>query len=99
MSQPPTNDMGLLIRTHTLASSIISRHNTPHDILDAAALTKLKAFCTNPGQKDVLLRQWDMVDEPGQRAGTRANVVKGSLVGVLVARWGSGEEGLSEGMV
>lgn len=40
-----------------------------------------------------------MVDEPGQRAGTRANVVKGSLVGVLVARWGSGEEGLSEGVV
>lgn len=89
-----------MISTHTIATSIISRHNTPTAVLDAEELAMLKAFCQNPAaKKDAVLAQHGMQDEEGQRPGTKAMATKGSLVGVLIARFGSSDPTLTEGEV
>ena len=96
-NERPTVDY--LLRTHTLATTIISHHNTPSPILDAKELSLLRAFCANPStlNKQALLTAHDMLDGPGQRPGEKAATVKGSLVGMLIARWGTEEPALGEG--
>ena len=37
-----------MIRTHTLAHNIITRHNTPNDVLDATELSLLQQYTTSP---------------------------------------------------
>lgn len=60
----------------------------------------LKTFCENPAaKKDAVLAQYGMQDEEGQKPGTKAMATKGSLVGVLIARYGSPEPTLTEGEV
>ncbi len=94
---PPTVDQ--LLQTHTLATTIISHHNTPSPILDAGELSLLRAFCANLStlNKEVLLTEHDMLDGPGQRPGQKAATQKGSLAGMLIARWGTEEPALGEG--
>lgn len=77
-----------MIASHTLGYNIMQR---PHEILDAKAFALLRRFCLNPEDKEEMLREWDMVDEKGAEPGTRANGEKGSLIGVVVARWGTGK--------
>lgn len=89
-----------MLSSHTLATSIISRHNTPAAVLDADELAMLKTFCQNPAaNKDSVLAQYGMQDDEGQRPGTKAMATKGSLVGVLIARYGGSEPTLTEGEV
>lgn len=38
-----------------------------------------------------------MLDRPGQRPGEKAVTHRGSLVGMLIARWGTEEPALGEG--
>ena len=98
MAQQETS-VATLISTHILASSIISRHNTSNAILDENELATLRSFCADPGHKDAILARLDMVDELGQRSGTRAATVKRSLVGLIVARYCTGEPALTDGEI
>ena len=93
---PPVDQ---LLQTHTLASKIISYHKTPSPILDASELSLLRAFCANPStvNRKALLTEHDMLDAPGDRPGASAATQKGSLVGMLIARWGTEEPALVEG--
>ena len=59
-----------------------------------ATLTRWPSFL----EKDEILSQRDMADAVGDRPGTRADE-KGSLTGLVVARYGTGEEALGEGDV
>lgn len=87
-----------LLQTHTVTAEIISHHNTPSPILDDNELNLLRAFCANPStpNKEGLLIEHDMVDGPGQRPGEKAATQKRSLVGMLIARWGTEEPALGE---
>ena len=53
-------------------------------ILGASELRRLQRFCATPSSKDAILRDEDMVDEPGTSPGTKAHS-KGSLAGFLIA--------------
>lgn len=97
-STPPTapnttaennNDVGSMIATHTLATSIMTRHGTSDPVLDAHELTMLKEFCNDPSQKDAILAKYGMMD-PG--LGWEK---KGSLVGFLIARHETSTPGLT----
>ncbi|KAL9117694.1 MAG: hypothetical protein Q9187_005764 [Circinaria calcarea] len=93
--EPPTNNMGLLISTHTLGPSIIARHNTPAAILDASELSLLRSFCLDPSRKDTVLREHDVVDDQGQGVGIKAQ--RGvSLAGYVIGRHGTEQPALSE---
>ncbi|MCJ1422774.1 hypothetical protein MMC29_000654 [Sticta canariensis] len=69
------------------------------DFLDAKELSLLRAFCANPSapSREALLTEHDMLDGPGQRPGEKAATQKGSLVGMLIARWGTEEPALGKG--
>lgn len=99
MAQEDVHGIGSMLSSHTLANNIISRHNTSDAVLDTKALTMLKNFCCDPSQKDTILTKSDMKDEPGQKPGTKAVKSKGSLVGMLIARYGTSEPGFTEGEV
>lgn len=90
-----SDDVASMISSHTIATSIISRHDTPTAVLDAAELAMLRDFCSNPANKDAILVHHDMKDEAGQTPGARALATKGSLVGFLISRYGSEEPGLT----
>ena len=59
----------------------------------------LKDFCTDPSKKDAILTEHDMMDGPGQRPGHKAAREKGSLAGMVIARYGTGEHTMTEGEV
>lgn len=86
------------LRAHTLANSIISRYNTNDAVLDSSELVLLQRFSTDrsASSRDVILSERNMVDEPGARPGEKAAANEGSLVGLLVARYGTDEPGLEE---
>ncbi|KAL9107688.1 MAG: hypothetical protein Q9187_008393 [Circinaria calcarea] len=105
--EPPTNNMGLLISTHTLGPSIIARHNTPAAILDASELSLLRSFCLDPSRKDTILREHDVVDDQGQLRehdmvdtqgqGVGIKAQRGvSLAGYVIGRHGTERPALSE---
>jgi hypothetical protein len=78
---PSARDM---IASHTLTTEIIARHNEPCPILGAPELILLNKYVHSPDQRIEILREHDMVDgleEQGERLGTRAQRVYGSLVG------------------
>lgn len=87
--------MGYVVNSHLLAASIISRHNTPDDILDTTELSLLREFCINPSQADAILRSHDMIDGPGDELGSKAQQ-KGSLVAYVIARHETERPALSE---
>ncbi len=98
-SQTPTahhGDIGSMISSHTLATSIISRHGTPDAVLDTEELSMLKEFCRDPSKRDVILADNDMKDEAGQRPGTKALQQRRSLVGLIIARYGTSEPALTK---
>ncbi len=79
-------------RSHTMAADIIDRDKTVPSVTDldhqrilgAPESHRLQRFCADPSSKDAILRDEDMVDEPGQLPGTKAHS-KGSLAGFLIA--------------
>jgi len=90
-----------MIKSHTLAAEIIDRagaHDDNSSILDPSELLLLRRFCADPSPstKDAILRERDMVDEPGDRPGTRANRKYGSLAGYAVATYGTENSALEE---
>ncbi|RDL40116.1 uncharacterized protein BP5553_00095 [Venustampulla echinocandica] len=78
-----------MIETHTLAMEVIARHNDACPIFDASELALLARFCAQPETKDFILRESDMLDEPGDAPGTRASATRGSLAGYAIARHGT----------
>ncbi|KAK0267238.1 hypothetical protein LTR91_010595 [Friedmanniomyces endolithicus] len=86
------------IQAHTLANSIISRHQTNHAILGAPELVLLRQFCIDPSvsKRDAILAEHAMVDEPGARPGKKAAESKGSLVGLMIARYGTHDPALED---
>jgi hypothetical protein len=96
---PPIPPTGQLLRTHTLAHEIITRHDpVTHEngVFDLKQLSFLRHFVTNPSAKAEILRQHDMVDAEGDVPGTRANKVHGNLVGYCIARHGLDNPPLEE---
>lgn len=81
------DNVGLLVSNHTLASSIISRHNTSDPVLDANEFTMLKAFCNNPSQKDEILTKFDMSRD--RALASESADQKGSLVAFIMAKHGT----------
>lgn len=97
MSSSPFS-VALQLRTHSLAHSIIARHNTDDAVLDTAELTLLQRFCVDRSASNrlAILTQQGMLDEQGQRPGDTAAQGKGSLAGFLIARYGMDEQGLED---
>jgi len=80
-----------MIDSHTLAHETITRHHLgPQSVFDNRSMALLERFCRNPEDKHTILKENDMVDEAGDVPGKRANEVHGDLVGVCVARHGTG---------
>jgi hypothetical protein len=77
---------GEMIRSHTLAAEIITRHNDDCPILDHNELTLLRRFCADPSVKEAILRDRDMLDGPADLPGKTAQSKHGSLVGFAIAR-------------
>jgi hypothetical protein len=80
-----------MIQNHTLVTEIIARANDPYPVLDANELAILSRFCQDPAAKEVILKDLDMVDQPGDKPGAKAQG-KGSLAGFIVARAAAGDD-------
>ena len=80
----------------TLAAEIIARHNGACPILDSSELELLRRFCAGPSAKEVVLRDRDMLDEPGDWPGKKAQSAHGSLTGFAIARHGTDTLALEE---
>jgi hypothetical protein len=80
---------GEMIRSHTLAAEIIARHHDACPILGSSELTLLRRFCADPSAKEAVLRDRDMLDEPGDWPGKKAQSKHGSLAGFAIARHGT----------
>lgn len=91
-SGPSAHDM---IQSHTLAKEIIARSNDAAPVLDASELSLLKRFIADPSSKDEMLKDLDMTDPAGSKAGAKAQG-KESLVGYIIAQSVAGNEILSD---
>jgi hypothetical protein len=89
MEKAPIPSVAEMIRTHTLAAEMSDRHHDKDNILDDSALAMLRRFSTAPSTKDQILWDIDIVDEPGDEPGTRANHHYSSHVGYCIARHGT----------
>ncbi|KAK4971942.1 hypothetical protein LTR66_011351 [Elasticomyces elasticus] len=80
------------IQAHTLANLIISRYNTNEAVLDSSELALLRLFCTDQSvsNRDAILVERDMVDEPGIRPGEKA------ARSFVIARYGTHDPALQE---
>jgi hypothetical protein len=80
-----------MLKTHTLAIETINRHAGPDSqrIFDGTNLRLLYRFVSDPSAKDTILKDEDLLDEPGQPVGQRANKVHRNLVGYLIAHHGT----------
>ena len=88
---------GWLIENHKLAHQIIACHSIPPlKVLDSPSLVLLKRYVEYPAGSEELLKQLDMWDKEGDKAGTRANQKYGNLAGYVIASGGfdEGEIGL-----
>ena len=84
-----------MLRTHTLVSQTVAYPVDDHPIFDSTELSILRRFCANPAIKEQLLKDVDMLDQPGEKLGTGAGR-KGSLAGTLVSRAGTEEDFLEK---
>ncbi|KAL2406834.1 hypothetical protein ABEF95_003487 [Exophiala dermatitidis] len=93
-----TWNTGEQIREHKLACSIINLQGTEDAVFDQDSLNLLKRFTDNVSvaNRDEILREHDWVDEPDERPGHRAGAKSGSLVGLLIARYGTHDPALDE---
>jgi hypothetical protein len=82
--------------SHTLAAEIIARHNDACPIFDSRELELLRRFCADPSAKEAVLRDRDMLDEPGDWPGKKAQSVHGSLAGFAIAKHGTETPALEE---
>jgi hypothetical protein len=83
------------IQSHALAKEIITRSKDRATVLDTGELALLKRFVAGPLSKKEILKDVDMVDSEGARAGSRAHN-KGSLVGFIIANSVAGNEFLND---
>jgi hypothetical protein len=56
----------------------------------------LHKFCLDLRKKDDVLRDFGMLDLPGEAPGTRAQVARGSLAGYCVATYGTEKSAFDE---
>jgi len=85
--------VGSAIKSHTMAADIINRDKADSSItdinheriLDPSKLAVLQRFCADPSTKNEILREQEMIDNPGDGVGSKA-VSKGDLVGFMIAR-------------
>ncbi|EXJ77974.1 hypothetical protein A1O3_09133 [Capronia epimyces CBS 606.96] len=93
-----TWDTGEQIREHKLAYSIINLHGTEDAVFDERNLDLLKRFTDNVSTttRDEILADYGWVDRPDDRPGQKAVTKSGSLVGMLIARYGTREPALDE---
>ena len=93
-----SGNTGEQIRDHKLATSIINLHGTEDCVFDDQSLDLLKQFVlvrSDESREEFLMaRGWK--DEPGAKPGRAAVEKDGSLVGVLVARYGTEEAAFDE---
>lgn len=89
---------GEQIRDHKLATSIINLHGTQDCVFDDESLALLERFVVgrSPEKRDEILHEEDWVDEMGTRDGTKAVNRSGSLVGLLIARYGTNDPALDD---
>lgn len=76
----------------------MSRHQSNNAILSAPELVLLRQFCIEPcvAKRDAILAERNMEDEPGARPGKKAAESQGSLVGLMIARYGTHEPALED---
>ncbi|KEF63410.1 uncharacterized protein A1O9_01388 [Exophiala aquamarina CBS 119918] len=93
-----SGDTGEQIRDHKLATSIINLHGTEDCVLDDRSLDLLKQFvlgrCNKRREEILTARGW--MDEHGTKPGDTAIEKDGSLVGLLIARYGTDAAALDE---
>lgn len=93
-----SGNTGEQIRNHKLATSIINLHGTEDCVFDDQSLDLLQQFVlgrSNRRREEILTaRGW--MDEPGTKPGDTAVKKDGSLVGLLIARYGTDEAALDE---
>ena len=80
-----------MLDNHSTASEIIARANEPQPVLDDNNLAILRRFCMDPSSKDDILKELDIEDQPGDKAGAKAQA-KGGLAGFIVAKSAAGED-------
>ena len=91
-------DTGEQIRNHKLACSVINFHGTPDEVFDDNCLEELKEFTQDRSiaSRDKWLTERDMVDSPNApRIGEGASS-RGSLTGLMIARYGTSDPALDE---
>ncbi|KAM0802743.1 hypothetical protein BDR22DRAFT_842133 [Usnea florida] len=84
-----------MLANHTTASEIIARAHDPHPIFDDKDLAILRRFCKDPSCKGDILKELDIVDQPGDKVGEKAQR-RGTLAGFIVAKSAAGEDLLGE---
>ena len=86
------------IRDHKLACSIINFHGTPDEVFEHHLLDLLARFTASISvtARDEILKEHGWVDEPGARPGEKAVSKDGSLMGYLIARYGTQEPALDK---
>ena len=90
---PSAHDM---IASHSLTTEIISRHNDACPILGPSELILLYGYLQAPSDRLEILQAIDMLDNDGERPGTRAHAHRGSLIGYTIATEYFNAEGITE---
>jgi len=93
-----TGNTGEQIRDHKLTCSIINFHGTADAVFDDPSLELLRNFVQgrSTAKRDSILTEHDWIDEEGMRRGGKAVAKDGSLVGFLIARYGTEDPALDE---
>ncbi len=89
---------GEQIRDHKLACSVINFHSTPDEVFDDHCLEELKEFTQDRSvaSRNQWLIERDMVDSPDARRTGEGAASKGSLTGLMIARYGTSDPALDE---
>ncbi|KAK5056624.1 hypothetical protein LTR84_012156 [Exophiala bonariae] len=92
-----TWDTGAQIREHKLATSIINLHGTEDCVFDDMSLNLLKRFVLGRSEerRNEILSEREWLDEDGKPSST-ALERDGSLVGYLIARYGTKDAALDD---
>lgn len=63
-AQATNNYVHHMLSTHTLAEEIIAHHGTDKAILDDQNLALLRDYCAKPSNKEEVLREHGMFEDP-----------------------------------
>jgi len=84
-----------MIASHTLASEIITRHDTDDSILDHSEMNLLRRWCLDPEYARDILEERGMQDATDTAPGALANEAHGSLAGYCIATYGTEHSALT----